>query len=373
LARLKAVAPQHLRVDVNLAGHGYIEKLKRVAAEAKKLAAQLEVGLLIPAEDADAAVQAFRAEIDKEAPSLPVQTWLVYPHTENVWTEPPTATCLKAARAHLASYNKKAIFAAGTNADFIFANRFSKALGNFDAFCTPMNPQVHAFDVASIAETMAAQGIVLGTAKLIAKRKPVLVTPITLRMRWNPYVSPSNPASAANAVPMSDTRQVSLFGAGFTLGSLKYVAQGGARSVTYYETTGERGLLANDATTTVSVDWPQTSGVYPLYHVLADVAEFGATEMLLTKSSEPLAVEGLALKKGKKKRVLLANVTDVVQKVTVSGLGSRATLKLLDETSAEAATQTPERWRKKAGKVVKTEKGKLTVKLLPFGLARIDA
>ena len=36
---------------------------------------------------------------------------------------------------------------------------------------------------------------------------------------------------------------MSLFGAGWTAGSLKYLAEGGAHSLTYYETTGPDGRV----------------------------------------------------------------------------------------------------------------------------------
>jgi hypothetical protein len=70
--------------------------------------------------------------------------------------------------------------------------------------------------------------------------------------------------------------------------------------------------------------------VFPMYHVLADVAKFVGGEVAESKSSEPLKVNGLVLHKHKHKRtcVLLANLTDEMQSVSLSRLGAKLTVKL---------------------------------------------
>ena len=65
-----------------------------------------------------------------------------------------------------------------------------------------------------------------------------------MRRRVNFHAAGDPSPDAPGELPDSvDVRQSSLFGAAWTAGSLKYVAETGASSVTYYETTGWRGVL----------------------------------------------------------------------------------------------------------------------------------
>ena len=61
-------------------------------------------------------------------------------------------------------------------------------------------------------------------------------------------VPDAQPNPSAEALPSSvDPRQMSLFGAAWTLGSVKYLAESQVASVTYYETGGWRGVLEIEA------------------------------------------------------------------------------------------------------------------------------
>ena len=46
--------------------------------------------------------------------------------------------------------------------------------------------------------------------------------------------------------PQVDSRQMSLFGACWTAGSLKFLCESVTDSITYYETVGERGIIQGD-------------------------------------------------------------------------------------------------------------------------------
>jgi hypothetical protein len=115
--------------------------------------------------------------------------------------------------------------------------------------------------------------------------------------------------------------------------------------------------------------------VFPLYHVLADVGEFAASQVVPTRSSDPLRVDGLALRGGDKggaARVVLANLSPEPQRVTVRGLGARVRVRLLDETNALAAMTAPEDFRAEVGEETETDGGALELELLPYAVARID-
>ena len=86
--------------------------------------------------------------------------------------------------------------------------------------------------------------------------------------------------------------------AGWTLGSIKYLSESGAPSVTYYETTGWRGVMEIENGSPLPEKFRSLPGaVFPLYPILADVGEFAGGEVLISKSSDPLKVEGITLRK----------------------------------------------------------------------------
>jgi hypothetical protein len=167
---------------------------------------------------------------------------------------------------------------------------------------------------------------------------------------------------------------MSLYGAGWTLGSLKSLAESGAASITYYETTGWRGVMEREEGSPLPERFRSLPGaVFPLYHILADVGEFAGGEALSSESDQPLKVQSLALRKEGRTRLLLANMTDEPQHVRITGIpsGTRR-LRFLDETNAEAAMQSPEAFRADAGTLLSDEADTLEITLRPFAVARLD-
>jgi hypothetical protein len=73
-----------------------------------------------------------------------------------------------------------------------------------------------------------------------------------------------------------------------------------------------------------------------------------------------------------KERVLVANLCPEVQQVTVRNLGRRVRIRSLDETNAEEAMLRPEEFRAQAGRLEETQRGTLSLTLLPYAIARID-
>jgi len=80
----------------------------------------------------------------------------------------------------------------------------------------------------------------------------------------------------------------------------------------------------------------------------------------------------LALASGERRRILLANLTNREQRVTVRHGGSSGWLRLLDETNALAAMQQPELFRKHRGRPAVCTGGVTEIILLPYAIARLD-
>ncbi len=369
--RLKALHLDHLRVDLTLSEPGFVEKLNRAAAQAEALGVSLEAALLIGDQPNDG-LALLKEAVKTRMP--PVKTWLVYPLKEIFAGGSPTRQALEAALPYLIGLIPGALIGAGTNTDFIFMQRTPPPLDLIELVTFAINPQVHAFDNASIIETLEAQETAVSTARRLAGGKPVIVSPLTLKPCFNPYAAGPVPLTPSGELPPQvDPRQMSLLGAGWTAASLKYLMEGGAQSITCYETTGWRGVME----TALGSPLPELfhskpSSVFPLYHVLADYGEFAGGSAIHSRSSNSLAVDGIALQKEAKTRLILANFTSEPQPVAILGLDKPALVQARDETNAGAALLNPEEYRVFMGSPYSTTDGLLQLTLLPYAVVRID-
>jgi hypothetical protein len=368
ITRLQALRLSHLRVDLRLGDASYADELRRATTEAQALGVDLEVALHVT-DDAVAELQAFVALFGEVKP--PVTTWLVF----HVKEKATAAKWVTFARSALTNYNPQAKIGAGTNVYFTELNRGRPDLNAVDVVAYSINPQVHAFDNASLTETLAAQGTTATSARQFCGDLPLIVSPITLQPRFNPNATGPEPQPAPGESPSQvDPRQMSLYGAGWTLGSLKYLAETGeVRSITYYETTGWRGVMESDQGSSLPQKFASVpGGLFPLYYILVNAGEFVDGEVIQSTSSAPLQVDSLVLHKAGQTRILLANFTAQPQQAVLHPLHGQARVRRLDETTVEAAMSTPDAFRAHPGEVLTTSDGKLELILRPFGLARID-
>ena len=371
LARLRALNLAHLRVDLDLAGAGYRDTLERAADEARALGVALEVALHL-GEVPERELAALASECEAVRP--PVASWLLLPRGGVQATE----ELFVLARRQLGPLAPGAKVGSGTNLYFTHLNRDRPPAAALDLVCYSLNPQVHAFDDASLVETLPVQATTVASARRFTGDTPLAVTPVTLRPRFNADASGPEAPPAPGELPAAvDPRQLSLFGAGWTLGSLKHLAGSGVWSVTYYETTGWRGVMETARGSPLPARFPSSPGmVYPLYHVLADVGEFAGTGgvTLPVTSSDPLRAEGLALRNRDATTVLLANLGPRRQRVRLvdPDLGATVRVRALDETTFEAATRSPEAFRAEPGNPVEVVDGQLVLGLRPYAVLRVD-
>jgi hypothetical protein len=299
-----------------------------------------------------------------------VLLWIILHEIEN----PTREKSVQLARTVLQHYAPEVLFAAGTRDFFTEMNRFRPPPGAASSICYSNNPQVHAFDNVTLVENLAGQVHNVESARQFTAR-PVVVSPITLRLRANRDAAAESPGTLTELPPDVDPRQLSLFGAGWTLGSIaKLSATGFVHSLTYYETTAWRGLMETDPASPLPAEFPSEPGVvFPMYHVFADLAEFGGRQIYPTHSTHPLMAEGLTLFDAQgRRRVLVANFSsDPIDLKIKSGTCS-ARIRYLDETTAESAVRRPEEFRQMAGERQQSTAGKIEIKLLPFALARVD-
>jgi hypothetical protein len=367
VARLKALNLAHLRTGVRLSEPDWEAKLRQSIEEAKALGVALEIALFL-SDDASNELQALAGRLDQLKP--PVWSWLIFHDAEQTTSE----KWVKLARKHLVDYDPAAKIGAGTNIFFTELNRNRPPVESLELVCYSINPQVHAFDNLSLVETLPAQGVTVDSARQFIGDLPLAVTPVTLKMRFNPNATGPEPEPPPGELPPAvDERQMSLFGAAWTTGSLKYLAESDAHSLTYYETTGWRGVMETEAGSPLPDKFPSLPGsVFPLYHVLADVGAFAGGQVIPTNSSDNLRVEALALSREGQTALLVANLSADPQQVTVQNLAEGVRVRLLDESNAEAAMESPEEFRQQPGELRQTSGGALQLSLQPYAVARID-
>ncbi len=368
IIRLRALHLSHLRVDLHLSQVGWAEKLGQASVEAQAIGAGLEAALFLSAQ---AEQELAELVVGLQAIQPPVKQWLIFHEQEKVTASP----WVQMARRHLSAYDPAIPVGAGTNIFFTELNRDRPDAADLDLVAYSLNPQVHAFDNLSLVETLAAQATTVTSARSFVAETPLAVSPVTLKMRFNPSATgPEAAPEPGQLPPQVDPRQMSLFGAGWTLGSLKYLAGSDVQSLTYYETTGWRGVMETEAGSSLPRQFHSLpGGVFPLYHVFADLGDFAGGEMLPVESSNPLLVEGLALRKGDRWRLLIANLSNDPQEIALSGLPARLHSRSLDETNAFRAMTSPEEFRAEAPETHITRDGRLALTLRPYGLMRLDS
>ena len=273
IARLKALRLDHLRVDLEPAADDFRKKMTEATTQAKALGISLH------------------AAIRLGKPGV------------------------KLARERLSQDGTAVICPAHEDVNFTQLNRFRPSPDMMDAVAYGIIPQIHAFDDKSIVETLTIQADTVRSARQFIGKSPIYITPVTLRLQ----------AAAQEPLPGElpstvDPRQPNDFTAVWTLGSIKYLAEAGVQSATYFETTGWKGIMESAAGTTLPGKFPSKPGaVFPVYHVLRALADYAGGTVQRVDCTDTLAVAGMAVRKDGKERLLLANFTSKPQMLVLKG------------------------------------------------------
>lgn len=382
VARLRSLCLGHLRVDLDLADPAWPQTWNRAAADAAALGVPLHGALLL-----GHASEGALAELARRAArnAVHVAVWLVFRSREETAGRDDVALVRRA-------LGSDAPIGVGSNVYFVQLNHRPPEPGVGDFVCYPVTPQVHAFDNPSLIETLPIQADTAVCARTLGGGRRVAVGPVTLRPRFvplseagqlrEPEAVAAQTGNAADtsvvpgrnaALPASvDVRQLSLFGAAWTLGSLKHLAEGGADWATYYETAGWRGVVEREAGCAAPHLFPSLAGgVFPLYHVLRWVGEWRDSQVVRCRSSRPLVAEGLILRRKGKTRVLLANFTGAPQRLCIDALGNsgQSSWRLLEATTLDEATRNPEAFASRPVQLLQECRESLSFDLPPHAVA----
>ena len=360
--RLKSLHLDHLSVDLNPGEKCSEESLWKSAARANLLGLPLEIALAPNADVAE--MRHILQEVVRR--KVNICRWLVDVQMQHQGLD-----------SFLGELQAIASAALGSGANFAELNRNRPSSSPEGGVWFSLNPQVHASDDTTLIENLAAQSCVLRCIQEWMGAAPVTVSPVCLSPRIVRQDGCKEHSRENDAPPFDvDQRQMSLFGAGWTLGSLKYLAEGGAANVTYYETVGWKGVMESETGPLLPSGFKSSlNPVYPMYHVFADLADFKEAEVVCTESSDPLRVYGMALIQSDRMRIMIANFRPdkVRMDIRLAHHANKAEIREINEENAEAAMLHPETHRQQSGCPLVEHDGALRFELNPFAIATIDA
>jgi hypothetical protein len=227
---------------------------------------------------------------------------------------------------------------AGTEGDLYDLN-LQRPPRDSEFFFWSMNPQVHAFDVASISETPRGAQAQVESVQEYFGDSPKAVSPITLRPRG--YAA-------------ADPRQKSFFGAVWTLGMIAALARGGATSATFFQTTGVKGIMENGG------------AVFPMYHVFRAIA--GSSGAAACDVSDPLAAAALVVRVENGGRTIVGNYTRRKLEIEIPSAADALVRRLNKETAAPFLEQPDSFWSIDGATPLSSN----VMRLAPFELIFVD-
>ena len=355
LIRLRKLQLDHLRVDLTPAEKNFAVKLSQATKQAKALGVVLHVALRI-GEDAATELKLVSEAAAKIRP--PVAMWFLIGADEGR---------LQQAREILFNTSSGAYFGAPRDGiSFTELNRERPSQQMMEVVAYNVTPQIHASDNASIAENLPIQGDTVRSARQFIGNAPLVVSPITFRTAL-----PGNEPLHGELPWYVDARQPSLFAAGWTVGSIKFLAEAGVHAATYYETLGWQGIMDPKNPPARPDKFPSMPGqVFPIYHILRDFSDFAGGRVQGFESSDNLSVIGLALRKEDRVRLLIANLKNQPQSVSVDGISApTVTVRVLDAKSMVSANKDPEAFNQQPGE---NHSSNQRIELAPHAIVRVD-
>lgn len=350
--RLASLRLNHLRVDLHFSDSTWKTLLRRTEDEALAINARLQCALFLN----DSAAQNlldFRATIKSDS----VDICLVFHEAE----KSTASRWFELAERELTPHGFR--LATGTNAYFAELNR--ERPPREAIACYSINPQVHTFDDLSLCETLEAQPATVESALQFCDRE-LIVSPITLRPRFNPNATDPAKQREDPSSMTADPRQGTLFCAAWTVGSLaRLLPLDRVESLTFYETIGLRGVMSSEPRS-LNRDAARAALLFPVYYVFEAMA--GIRNLLPISISEPMVVAAFAFKNEEGQSIcLIANLTDGPRDIELQVPASELEVLTIDETNVSKASE----GRLPSFNRVALDGGHLRLSLASYALAKL--
>src|SRR5882724_5512648 len=210
-------------------------------------------------------------------------------------------------------------------------------------------PIVHAADVVSVMENMAALPYQVATARSFIGKTAHGIGPSGIGCRDNPHGATwtPNPDNLRVCLTKLEPRQRGLFAAAWTLGYIATFARTGVEAIAMGAPTGPLGIIYRKAEH--KQPWyDELSGpaVFPVYHVISGLSRGTGQKLVAATSSDNQKVECLAYRGKGGTTLWLANLTAGEQKVRIAGAKGAVFGSMLDEDSFVNATTDPRSFQK---------------------------
>lgn len=375
LDAIKAAEPKHLVCHVD--GRetdmtGPMQNYKRLA-DATGAAVILEV--LLPGK-APAADELARIAYAARAAGLKPVAVTTSPAVDLKGTLPgsqfPDAPSVAEMAAAVKTHFPGASVGGGMFSFFTELNRKRPPVGVLNYVTHTTSPIVHAADDVSVMETLEAHPYQIKTTRSFMGKAGYHLGPSTIPARNNPYGASSvdNPNNERVCLSKIDPRQRGIFGAAWSLGYVSAWAKGGVEVVTLGATTGPAGMVYRKTDHAQPYfDGVKGTAVYPVYHLIADLAKANGAKLIATEIGDESKVAALAYRGASGPVLWLANLTAQPQTVRVQGFDGAANVAVLDEGSFVKAT-TDLAFLEKSGKKSKKVGA---IALRPYAVTRIAA
>lgn len=347
--RLTRLRLNHLRVDLHFSRSHWKAVLRQAREDAVAINARLQCALFLNG-SAEQNLLAFREAIDPAS----VDICLVFHEAE----KSTSSRWFELAKRNLTPHGFRV--GTGTNAYFAELNRQRPPKGVIASYS--ISPQVHAFDDFSLFETLEAQPATVESGLQFCERE-LIISPITLRPRFNPNAT--DPAKQREDFSSAaDPRQSTLFCARWTVGCLaRLLPLDRVESLTFYETSGQRGLMSVESHLP---DRKADGKIFPVYYVFAAIA--GIRELLPVAISDQTLLTAFAFRNDQEESIcLLANLTDDPKDIELQVPASASNVLSIDETSLSEVDD----GRLPPMDRIVTDRGRATIALPPQGLIKL--
>jgi D-apionolactonase len=209
-------------------------------------------------------------------------------------------------------------FVSATEQFFAELNRWWPELAGVDGVGYTICPQVHAADDASLMENSWGQADTVATARARSGGRAVNITSVAMIGKFGPY--PAGAPALPRRSACGDERQRDLFGAAWTLSSLRQLVDAEAASVTYFELAGGRGLVGAPGGATRTGRVP-----FPVYLLLETVLSWEGGNLVRVGTVQGGELVGLGAEWPGRSDLLVANLGQIRERVNISGLCGKPT------------------------------------------------
>ena len=316
---IKKIFPSHLRLDLNFDED---EKWKDKIQRGFELSQQLNTPLWISLKISDAIPQLFGELVSN---NCDIVDKIMISKNRPPWNT--TNRMIKMMKNLISCKSDKISIGGGTDAFFTEINRSKPPTDVLDFICWSLNPQVHAFDNESLIETLPCQKKTADTAQNFSDGLPLIVSPVTFKMRFNPNATELESESPHHKITRDkiDSRQWGIFGALWTLLSLKYLSFSPVEQITYFDLLGPRGLIYYKESEIFQPGFDDNTEAkyYPVYHIFKEIQDKVGLYLYNIKTPKDKSLDGIALRNKNERILYLVNISSDTEEIFLKNFSDK--------------------------------------------------